>query len=117
MNEFKHTVQAYIDLHDALAANTQQTRELRLKVKAVSDLVLQFMKENGIDECELPTGGKLVRKTSKRTEGIKPEHIVNGLKSVLPVIDEDTLGKALDSIQGRREVSTVETLQRTKAKS
>lgn len=112
--EFKNCVKTYVDLHDEIASSAKHLSELRKKKEAIGQLIVEFMKQRGIDECELQdNGGKLVRKESKRTETLKKEHI---LEELMKLVAQDTsrAQSCLETIYSRRGVVTNETLTRTK---
>lgn len=112
-DEFKSCVKTYVDLHDEIAAATKHLSELRKKKEAIGDMVVQFMRHRGIDECALQEGGKLVRRESKRTEALKKEHIVTELLAVLQN-DASRAQACLENIYNKRGVETKDVLTRTK---
>ena len=112
--EFKNCVKAYVELHDEIAASSKHMSELRKKKEAIGQLIVQFMKDRGIDECELQDGGgKLIRRESRRTETLKKEHI---LDEIMRLVNNDSglANTSLDNIMGKRGVAVSETLTRTK---
>lgn len=113
-DEFRNCVKVYVELHDEIASSTKHLSELRKKKDAIGQLIVDFMKHRGIDECELQdNGGKLVRKESKRTETLKKEHIMTEL---LQLVGQDATRaqSSLDTIFGKRGVEVKDTLTRTK---
>lgn len=108
---FRDAVKAYIEIHDELARSAKQMRELRKQKDHIGDTVLDWMRKNGIDECEL-ADGKLVRRISKRTEGLKKDFIVNELKSLYGG-DEAKALASLQNIMSMRSVTEKDTLSRT----
>lgn len=113
-DEFKNCVKAYVELHDELASSAKHLSELRKKKDAIGQLIVQFMKSRGIDECELQdNGGKLVRKESKTTETLKKDHILQELLT-LTGQDESRAQTVLESIYAKRQVQVKDTLSRTK---
>ena len=112
--EFKNCVKTYVELYDEITASTKHLSELKKKKDALGQLIVQFMKHRGIDECELQdNGGKLVRKESKRTEALKKEHIIHELMQLVGN-DNTRAQSSLDNIFGKRSVETKEVLTRTK---
>lgn len=109
--EFRDTVKAYIELHDELAASARQMRELRKQKDALGTRIIEFMRDNAIDECAL-ADGKLIRKTSKKVETLKKEHILDALKKRLG--DETAAERALVDIYASRGVEETDSLRRTK---
>jgi hypothetical protein len=115
-SEFKNCVDVFVTLHDEIARATKQLGELRKKKEAVGKLVVEFMKQRGLDECELTEhGGKLVRRESKRTETLKKDHI---MAELLPLLsqDKDRAESVLKSIYERRNVETSVALTRVQAR-
>lgn len=112
--DFKHCVKTYVELHDEIASSSKHLSELRKKKEAIGELIMEFMKHKGIDECELQdNGGKLVRKESKRTETLKKEHI---LQELMPLLNQDNTRAetVLNNIYNKRNVEISERLTRTK---
>lgn len=112
--EFRSCVKAYVDLHDEIASSTKHLSELKKKKEALGQLIMEFMRSRGIDECELQdNGGKLVRRESKRTAALKKEHI---LEEILSLTGQDS-GRAqasLENIYNKRGVEVKESLTRTR---
>jgi hypothetical protein len=100
--DFKEAVTAYIEMHDEITRASKQLRELKAKKDAIGEIVLKHMKDRGIDECD-SADGKIVRKTSKRTEGLKQEMVFEELKS-LAGGDEALASASLQNIINRRNV-------------
>lgn len=110
-DDFKEAVKAYIELHDEITASSKQLRELKQQKDAVGDIILVWMRSNLIDECELPDG-KLVRKTSKRTQTLKKEFVFDELKKITG--DEARAEASLLNIFSMRAVVEKEVLSRTR---
>jgi hypothetical protein len=108
--QFKQAVKAYIEIHDELQASAKQLREIRKRKTALSETILNFMKENDIDECAL-SDGKLIRKTSKRVEGLKKDNIMDALKEKLG--STEAAEALLIDIYSQRGVIEKDSLQRT----
>lgn len=111
--EFRSCVKAYVDLHDEIATSSKHLSELRKKKDAIGDMIVAFMKDRGIDECELQQGGKLVRRESRRTEALKKDHIVAELMQLLNN-DATRAQSSLENIYGKRGVEVRDALTRTK---
>jgi hypothetical protein len=109
---FKEAVKEYIAVHDQLNETSKQLKDVRKKKTELAEVILEFMKANDIDECALQDG-KLVRKESKRVEGVKKEHILGELRKV---VDESRAGELLDNIFNNRAVTTRDSLTRSKTK-
>lgn len=111
--EFRNCVRTFVDLNDEIAASSKHMSELRKKKDAIGELILGFMRHNNIDACELQTGGKLVRKESKRTTPLNKEHI---LQELMQLVGQDTTRaqSSLENIYNKRGITMTETLTRTK---
>ena len=109
--EFKNAVTAYVELHDEIAGASKQLRELKQQKEAVGQIILGWMKKNAVDECDLPEG-KLVRKTSTRTEGLKKEMVMEELKKLTG--DEARASASLQNIFGMRSICEKEVLSCTR---
>ena len=109
---FKEAVKEYISVHDQLIEAGKQLKEVRKKKSELADVILEFMKANDIDECALQDG-KLVRKESKRVEGVKKEHILGELKKI---VSESKADELIANIMSNRVVMTKDSLTRSKTK-
>lgn len=109
-DDFKEAVKAYIDLHDQLTRAAKDLRGIRKKKAELADVIVQYMKKNDIDECAL-RDGKLIRKSAKRLEPLKKEHIMDELRATL---GEARAEQCLVNIFGKRAVAERDTLRRTK---
>jgi hypothetical protein len=107
--DFKNAVKAYITIHDELSAAGKQLRELRKQKTALSETILKFMKDHEIDECAL-NDGKLIRRTSKRLEALKKDHILDELKKSM---GQDQAEAVLVNIFSQRGVTEKDALKRT----
>lgn len=81
-------------------------REMRKRTKEMQAAILEYMQAHGIDECALPDA-RLVRKSAKKTEGLKKEHIEGELKRVL---DATVVEEAVAGMYNRRMTEAFETL-------
>lgn len=110
VKEFKAVVTAYIGMHDQLAEAGKQMREIRKKKAELADVIVQYMKKNDIEECELQDG-KLVRKEAKRLEPLKKEHILEELARAVGTPRAEDI---MVNIYSKRNVTNHDTLKRTK---
>jgi hypothetical protein len=109
---FKEAVKTYVALHDELQLGSKRLADLRKKRKELMDAILEFMRVKGIDEFQI-ADGKLMRKASKRTEGLKKEHVAHSLKTVLQCGD-DKIEACLSHLMNARQTTESETLRRTR---
>jgi hypothetical protein len=110
-DEFKDAVKLYIDLHDEIQKATKDMKEVKKRKDALGETILTRMRDMDIDVCQLTDGGKLIRKQSKRVEGLKKDHIIKELRTELG--DESRAELVLNNIFSQRAVDTKESLQRT----
>lgn len=103
-SEFKSIANEYKLLAQQITAMNKEVKALKDKKDEIGETILAFMSSNDIDECELAGGGKITRKVSKRTEGLKPEFVLDELKTQLG--DDAKAERSLQSINSKR--ATVE---------
>ena len=109
-DEFKNVVRTYIELYDEITTGQKQLHFLRKKKVEMSDTIVRFMREHDLDELKL-SDGKLIRKTSKRVEALRKEHILETLKKVVGKDAESTMQMMFES----RHVDVKDGLRRTRA--
>lgn len=107
---FRSAVKAYITLHDEISKSAKQMRELRKQKDKIGEIILEYMKERNVDQCDL-SDGKLMRKKSKRTEGLKKEYILNELIKLTG--NPQTAEAALNNMNSMRMIKETEILSRT----
>lgn len=112
--QFKTAVKDWIQIHDELQASAKQLREIRKRKQVLADTILGFMRNNEIDECAL-SDGKLIRRTSKRVEGLKKETILDVLKDKMGSTEKAEA--MLVEIFSHRNVVEKEALMRTTKKT
>lgn len=105
--DFKLAVTAYIELHEEITAASKQLRELKAKKDSFGEIILKYMKDRSIDECD-HADGKIVRKTSQRTESLKQEMVFDELKSLTG--DEALAAASLQNIINKRSVIEKESI-------
>lgn len=104
--QFKAMVSDFAALHRKLSEAGAIARELRKKAKELQGDILAYMQEHDIDECALPDS-RLVRKRTKRTEGLKKEHIEGELKRIMGGTGVE---EAVTNMYNRRLTDMQETL-------
>lgn len=109
--EFKDAVAAYLVIHDEIDRAAKKAKELRKQKTLLEANILSWMKKNNADECELPDG-KLERKTSKRTETMKKDYVLEEL-SRLTGGNASEAEACLNNIMSKRKIITSERLART----
>ncbi len=107
-NDFKTVANEYADISRKITALNKETKLLKDQKDEIGMSILSFMQSNGIDECELPGGGKITRKVSKRTEGLKPDLILDELKTQLG--DDAKAELSLQNINSKRTVTEKEVI-------
>lgn len=108
--DFRSAVKAYITLHDEISKSSKQMRELRKQKDKIGELIIDYMRERQVDQCEL-SDGKLIRKKSKRTEGLKKEYILSELIKITG--SEQAAEASLNNINSMRAIKETEILSRT----
>lgn len=104
--QFRALVAEFSRAHAAQSAAAATLREMRKRTREMQGAILQHMQDHGIDECAW-TGGRLVRKTARKTEGLKKEHIEGELRKRM---DERAVEEAVTSMYNRRMTDVQETL-------
>lgn len=105
---FMDAAAAYVELHDRIKAASKEQRVMRLKMKELGDVILQYMKANDIPECDM-AGERLVRKHTTRLGGIKRDYVEQVLGGV---VDPDRVEHLLLQIETLRPVAEKEVLSR-----
>lgn len=113
--DFKEAVKQYCMLHDEISASLKQIKEIRRQRDFIGETILAFMKQQDVEACELQDG-KLIRKKSKRTEGLKKEHILDQLLKMTGG-NEAAAQEALNAINSLRVVKETEILSRTRRRN
>lgn len=112
-NEFREAVKLYIELHDEIQKASKDLKEVRKRKDALGETILECMRKQDVEECHLPDGGRLVRKSAKKTEPLKKEHIIKELQTTMGC-DEQRAQVIINNIMSQRSVDMKESLQRTK---
>ena len=112
-DDFRAAVTLYIELGDEIERTSKEMREVKKRKDALGNTILERMRAQDIDVCQLGDGGKLVRKSTKRVESLKKDHILKELCAALGG-DEQRAENVLNNINSQRAVDVKESLQRTK---
>lgn len=110
--EFNKLVERYTTLSDELTSSAKTIRELRAKAKTLGESILEFMKNNDIEEVEVQGKGRLSRKISKRTGSLNKDLIAEELRAHVP---PSAVPAIIDKIMSRRETTESTTLKRIKS--
>ena len=110
-DDFRELAKTYAALHDEIAQASKAMKELKKQKDGIGEHILRFMKEHVLDECQLPDGSKIVRKTSKRTGALKKELIMEELVALTG--DEARATSALNNIMSKREVIEKDVISRS----
>lgn len=113
---FKKLVADFTAAHAQLSETTASAREQRKRTQEMQAAILAYMQEHGIDECSLPDA-RLVRKTTKKTEGLKKEHIEGELKRIMGGSGGAAVEEAVTNMYNRRMTDVQETLAVVKTQS
>ena len=100
--DFKIVAAEYAAMCKEIQRANASVRDMKKKKDELGETILSLMKQRDLDECQLPTGEKIIRKTSKRTSTLKPEMILDEFKTVLN--DDAKAAQSLQNIQSKREV-------------
>lgn len=116
--QFREDVKQYVHAHDELTAMRKAHRDLNKAMKAKMDglmrRILPVMRgDPNMQRIVLSGGGSLVASTSKRTEALKPDHIVEELRRV---VSPEQAHELLENMNRRRTVSEQHVLKRVRAR-
>ena len=103
-----------MDVSNQIDAAMKQLREVKKKKAELGATIVEWMRKNGYNEVALGDNGKLVRRESKRTEGLKPDHILAELRRE---IGDGRAEDLLKTINSRREVVVKESLSHRKSRA
>lgn len=105
-HHFHELVAEFSRAHEAQSAAAATLKEMRKRTREMQEGILRHMQDHGIDQCEW-AGGRLVRKQTRKTEGLKKEHIEGELRRRL---DESAVEEAVAGMYNRRMTDVQETL-------
>lgn len=103
---FKSLVVKYSGIHEELKALAGTMRDVRKQANDMKGRILEHMQAHAIDECAW-SGGRIVRKSTKKTEGLKKEHIAGELKRLM---GDTGVDEAVSNMYNRRITDMQETL-------
>lgn len=106
-DDFRAMVVEFGAAHDRQAELAAALKEGRARTRELQEAILGYMQAHDIDECEW-SGGRLLRKRTKRTEGLKKEHIQGELRKL--VGDDASVESAMAAMYNRRLTEMQETL-------
>lgn len=108
MDSLPELVAAYVEAHDKQKALAAEAREHRKRTKELHDRIVEVMEAEGLDECGLSSGARIVKKETRRTEGLKKEHIQGELKKL--VGSDVGVEEAVANMYNRRLTDVLATL-------
>jgi LDH2 family malate/lactate/ureidoglycolate dehydrogenase len=109
-DDFREVAKEYAELSKVIKDESKTLLEKKRKRDELAEAVLASMASTDIDEVCLPGGaGTITRKTSKRTGTLKPEYIMDELKTFTGG-DEARAEAAMQRIQARRDISEKEVI-------
>jgi hypothetical protein len=88
-------------------------KDLRKRCADLKAGILQYMRDQGHEECLLPDGSRLVRKTARKTEALKKEHIAGEVRKL--VADAAAAEQVVGNMYARRVSDEAEVLSLVKA--
>lgn len=114
--QFRQAVKQYVSITDDLARVSKHATTLRKAKTEMTALLLKFMQDNGdIEELDLSGEGKLLRRKSRRVEGIKKDGLVDQLGDMLG--DRTKAEVIISSMWNNRPVVESWTLRRTRPRA
>lgn len=102
-DDFRTIASEYATISTEITRLNKASKDLKVQKDTIGDSLLEYLKTKEIDEVQLPTGGKIVRKTSKRTSPLKKEYIMEELQSIFGG-DTAKAEASMQNIQSKREV-------------
>jgi hypothetical protein len=83
LTKFKHTVREWLSLDDDIAKLKKALKERNKKRKELEPDILEFMKQNGINDLNTREGGRLHYHTTNAKRPINKEFIISKLTGLL----------------------------------
>jgi len=116
-DQFKDGVKLYVEIVDELAATSKKASALRKHKAELSESIMGYMRNEDLEELDLESfgGGKLLRRKSKRVEGLKKDAIIEQLGVMLG--NSGQAETVVSNIWNNRAVSETETLRRTRPRA
>lgn len=100
------TPEAFDALGREYLAAVVRAKDHRKRLSDMKAALMAYMQRNNIEAYDLGDNAKLLRKQTKRTEGLKKEHIAGELRARLPEGVDD----AVTNIYNRRVTDERDTL-------
>ena len=118
-DELRGWVREYVGLDDEEArlrrAHAVIVKDLKARKDALKRKIMPIMSSTeGLQRIGLSEGGALACVVSKRTETLKPDHIMEELRALVSAQEAQ---EALENMNRRRAVSEESVLKRTRARA
>jgi hypothetical protein len=110
-DEFRSIAEEYATISKKISEINKEVKTLKMQKDDIATAILAFMQSKNIDECTLPSGGKITRKVTKRTETLKPEFILAEFVDQLG--DEAKAHQCLQNINSKRGTTEKEVISLT----
>ena len=108
MEEFRLIVSKYVQLSDNINELNKQLKTSRDDREKLSEFIIQFMVQQNIDNCSLPTGDTLLLKKQVQFGSLNKEYIEETLNSLfktpLPKEADKLAEITAEAIMKNREV-------------
>jgi hypothetical protein len=105
--EFKELVMKYVEVCDQIDRMAPLRKAKTQLMKGITD----YMKVNGIAQCNLRDGGCLVLKQTKSASPVNKDYIAKQLESKMP---PDDASRFVEDMWSKRQVVAKDQLKRTK---
>lgn len=103
----KQDIQKYIEIDDELRTFNVSLKNLKIQKKSIEDKILDYMKDNKIDQINLGKG-KLKLVKTKSFASIKKDYILDKLSENLPVSEAESLTDKIINSRKTTEVTKIE---------
>ena len=106
---FKESVKTYIKLTDELNEIGEVVKEKKKQTRVLSEVILNYMKQNEKEVCDLGAKGTIMIKKRKQKETIKREYVEEILKNHMK---QEQAMESAKEIFDKQNVKETEFLQR-----
>lgn len=109
---FIDNVRAYLAMHEEIAALARQASAMRKRKQELRDYIVHYMKSNDVEQC-MAADCKLYVATTKSRQPVNKDYIFAMLSNEMGV---PVAERFVDALWSNREVTTRDTLRRSKLK-
>lgn len=119
--QFKEDVREWLNLPEQIKTAKEPIKLLEVRLKELEVSILQYMRKEGIEQCEIPDtfgGGVVVPKSSTAKSAVKTENRQRAFEALVKKRNiEATYDDYENEIEGTRELVTTSKLKRVKGKT